>query len=597
MTLQEKIRMLPSKPGVYQFKDEQGKIIYIGKAKSLKSRVSSYFNKGGGHSGKTRVMIKRIKDLSFIIVESELDALLLENNLIKEHQPRYNAMLKDDKTFPWICIKNERFPRVFSTRTKIEDGSEYFGPYASVKTMRTLLNLIRQLYKIRTCKYNLSQENIEAGKFKVCLEYHIGNCLGPCEGLQTHSDYLNQIDQIRSIIKGKIRDVIHILEDRMVYHSKKLEFEVAQGIKEKLDILKRYQAKSAIVNPVISDIEVFSVISDAKSAYVNYMKVVDGAIIRSRTLTLKKKLDESNRELLALAISEIKTEQGELSKNLLVSEKPDFEMEGFSYAVPQRGDKKKLIDLSLRNAKYFMLDRQKQSKFTNPEEHTQRILEQIKKDLRLNEIPKHIECFDNSNFHGTNAVAACVVFKNAKPCKKDYRHFNIKTVEGPDDYASMKEVVHRRYKRLRDEDEGLPQLVVIDGGKGQLSSAVESLENLGLRGKIAVIGIAKRLEEIYYPEDPFPLHLDKTSETLRVLQYLRNEAHRFGITHHRNKRSKSTFKTSLQDIPGIGKTTADKLLSEFKSVKRINSLSIEELAKVVGQKKAETILQWLEKSN
>jgi excinuclease ABC subunit C len=597
MTIQEKIKVLPNKPGVYQFKDTDGKIIYIGKAKGLRNRVGSYFNKGGGHSGKTRVMIKHIRDFSFIVVESELDALLLENNLIKEHQPRYNALLKDDKTFPWICIKNERFPRVFSTRTKIEDGSEYFGPYASVKTMRTLLNLIRQLYKIRTCKYNLSQENIEAGKFKVCLEYHIGNCLGPCEGFQSHEDYLTQIDQIKSIIKGKIRDVISVLEERMVYHSKKLEFEAAQTIKEKLEILKRYQAKSAIVNPSISDTEVFTVVADSKNGYVNYMKVVDGAIILSRTLTIKKKLEESNQDLLALAISEIKSKQGELSKSLLISEKPDFEMEGYNYIIPQRGDKKKLVDLSLRNAKYFMLDRQKQSKFTNPEEHNERILNQIKDDLRLNELPRHIECFDNSNFQGTNAVAACVVFKNAKPSKKDYRHFNIKTVEGPDDYASMREVVFRRYRRLQEEGASLPQLVVIDGGKGQLSSAVESLEQLGLRGKIAVVGIAKRLEEIYYPEDPLPLHLDKTSETLRVLQHLRNEAHRFGITHHRNKRSKSTFKTALQDIPGVGKATSEKLLSEFKSVKRIREASKEDLANLIGDAKAEVVKKWLEKTN
>jgi len=588
--------MLPNKPGVYQFKDSEGKIIYIGKAKVLKNRVSSYFNKGGGHSGKTRVMIKRIADFSFIVVESELDALLLENNLIKEHQPRYNAMLKDDKTFPWICVKNERFPRVFSTRTKIDDGSEYFGPYASVKTMRTLLNLIRQLYKIRTCKYNLSQTNIESGKFKVCLEYHIGNCLGPCEGLQTLDDYMVQIDQIRSIIKGKIGDVISVLEERMSYHSKKLEFEVAQGIKEKLNILKKYQAKSAIVNPTISDTEVFTVVADTKNGYVNYMKVVDGAIIRSRTLTIKKKLEESNTDLLALAISEIKSEQGELSKSLLVSEKPEFEVEGTSYVIPQRGDKKKLVDLSLRNAKYFMLDRQKQSKFINPEEHRERILNQIKSDLRLNELPRHIECFDNSNFQGTNAVAACVVFKDGKPSKKDYRHFNIKTVEGPDDYASMREVVFRRYKRLKQEGEELPQLIVIDGGKGQLSSAVESLELLGLRGKIAAIGIAKRLEEIYYPEDPLPLHLDKTSETLRILQHLRNEAHRFGITHHRNKRSKSTFKTTLQDIPGVGKATSEKLLSEFKSVKRIREASLKEIASIIGEQKAKSIKSWLEKT-
>ena len=594
MELQEKIKQLPNKPGVYQFKDAEEKIIYIGKAKNLKSRVSSYFNKGGGHSGKTRVMIKRIRSFSFIVVESELDALLLENNLIKEHQPRYNALLKDDKTFPWLCIKNERFPRVFSTRTKINDGSEYFGPYASVKTMKTLLTLIRQLYKIRTCNYNLSQANIEAGKFKVCLEYHIGNCLGPCEGYQSHEDYMAQIDQIKTIIKGKIRDVIKILEERMQYHSGKLEFEVAEGIKQKLEILKRYQAKSAIVNSSISDTDVFTITSDVKTAYVNYMKVVDGAIIRSRTLTLKKKLDEQDPYLLAFAISEIKSEQGELSKNILVSDLPDFEMEGHNYLVPQKGDKRKLVDLSLRNAKYYMLDKQKQSKFTNPQEHTDRVLTQIQKDLRLTSLPTHIECFDNSNFQGTDAVAACVVFKNGKPSKKDYRHFNIKTVQGPDDFASMREVVYRRYNRLQNEGSDLPQLIVIDGGKGQLSSAVESLDQLGLRGKIAIVGIAKKLEEIYYPGDSAPLHLDKQSETLRILQFLRNEAHRFGITHHRNKRSKNTIKTGLLEIPGVGKATASSLLTHFKSIKRLKDAEEKEIARVVGPSKAKTVVKWLE---
>ncbi|MCA1763173.1 MAG: excinuclease ABC subunit UvrC [Flavobacteriales bacterium] len=594
MDIADKIKLLPVKPGVYQFKDESGKIIYIGKARSLKSRVNSYFSKHGGHSGKTRVMIKRIADLSFIVVESELDALLLENSLIKKYQPRYNVMLKDDKTYPWLCIKNERFPRVFPTRTKIEDGSEYFGPYASVKMMKTLLKLIRQIYKIRTCKYDLSKSNIDKGKFKVCLEYHIGNCLGPCEGLQSHEDYASQIDQIKEIIKGNVTEVINRLEEIMKTYSENLAFEKAQDVKEKIDILSGYKSKSAVVNPAISNTDVFSVASDMVNAYVNYMRVVDGSVIQSHTMTFKKRLEENDAHIISLAIAEIQNMYQSLSKDILVTDLPEIELEGHRVSIPQRGDKKKLLELSMRNARYFMLDKQRQSKFADPEKHTTRILEQMKKDLRLSELPTHIECFDNSNFQGTDAVAACVVFKDARPSKKDYRHFNIKTVEGPDDFASMKEVVYRRYKRLSEAGESLPQLVVVDGGKGQLSSAVESLDELGLRGKIAIVGIAKKLEEIFYPGDSLPLFIDKKSETLKVLQHARNEAHRFGITHHRNKRSKSTIKSELTDIPGIGKTTSEQLLKTFQSVSRIKKASLGDLENAIGPAKAAVVRKWFD---
>lgn len=594
VNLSDQIKLLPAKPGVYQFKDAEGNIIYIGKAKNLKNRVTSYFFKHGGHSGRTRVMIKRIRDFSFIVVESELDALLLENNLIKKYRPRYNVLLKDDKTFPWLCIKNERFPRIFPTRVKIEDGSEYFGPYASVKTMKTLLSLIRRLYKIRTCKYDLSEKNIEKGKFKVCLEYHIGNCLGPCEGKQTVEDYMDQIDQIREIIKGNISDVIHHLEDRMNQHVARLEFEFAQELKEKIDLLKNYKSKSTVVNPATGNVDVFGITSDVHGGFVNYMKVVDGSIVRSHTMTFNKSLDESDAELMTRGIAEIKSEGGSLSENIILPLMPEVEMEGHTFIIPKKGDKKKLLELSERNAKYYMLDRQKQTRFSDPEKHKERILEQMKNDLRLSEFPRHLECFDNSNFQGTNAVAACVVFRDGKPSKKEYRHFNIKTVEGPDDFASMKEVVFRRYRRLLDEGADLPQLVIVDGGKGQLNAALESFETLGIRGRVALIGIAKRLEEIYYPGDSAPLYIDKSSETLKVIQHARNEAHRFGITHHRNKRSRSALQTELVDIPGIGKATAEQLLRAFKSVKRIKEAKPEELAEVIGMSKAKAVRTWFD---
>ncbi len=594
MDLTEKIKLLPQKPGVYQFKDSTGKIIYVGKAKSLRNRVNSYFMKHGGHSGRTRVMIKKIADFSFIVVESELDALLLENNLIKKYNPRYNVALKDDKTFPWLCIKNERFPSIFPTRTKIKDGSEYFGPYASVKTMKTLLKLIRRIYKIRTCKYDLSQSNIEKGKFKVCLEYHIGNCLGPCEGKQTEEDYMSQISDIREIIKGNVSGVISHLESRMKYYSEKLEFELAQDIKDKIDQLNSYKSKSTIVNPSVGNVDVFGLVTDLHNAYVNFMKVVDGSIIQSHTMTFKKRLDESDAELITQGIAEIKTEYDTLFRDIIVGTKPEINTDEYRFTIPQRGDKKKLLELSERNAKYFMMDRHKQTKFADPEKHTERLMEQMKKDLRLSEAPTHLECFDNSNFQGTNAVAACVVFRNGKPSKKEYRHFNIKTVQGPDDFASMKEVVYRRYKRLIDEGEDLPQLIIVDGGKGQLSSALESLDQLGIRGKVAIVGIAKRLEEVFYPGDTAPLYIDKSSETLKVIQHARNEAHRFGITHHRNKRSNTAIQTELTSIPGIGEATANQLLKRFTSVKRIKETSLEDIANEIGPSKAKAVRTWFD---
>lgn len=597
MDIREKIKLLPRKPGVYQFKNMVGEIIYIGKAKVLRNRVNSYFLKNGGHTGRTKIMIKHITDMEFIVVDSELDALLLENNLIKEYQPRYNIMLKDDKTYPWITIKNERFPRVMSTRQKRNDGAQYFGPYASVKMMRAVLELVNSLYKIRTCKYDLSKRNIENKKYKVCLEYHIGNCLGPCEGHQSEADYNKQIDEIVEILKGNISGLLRMMKTRMEYHAKKLEYEDAQYLKDSISVLEKYRSKSAVVHPSLPDTDVFTVVSDLNSGYVNYMKVISGAIVQSHTMSFKKKLDEEDNVLIEQGIAEVSNSFGNLAKHLLVSVMPDIEIEGSNLAIPQIGDKKKLLDLSHRNAQYFMLDRQKQTKFSDPEKHTERIMEQMKKDLRLKELPRHIECFDNSNLQGTYPVSACVVFKDGKPSKKDYRHFNIKTVEGPDDYASMTEALVRRYSRMQAEGESFPNLIIVDGGKGQLSAGVEALDQLGLRGKIPIIGIAKRLEEIYYPGDPLPLYIDKKSESLKIIQFARNEAHRFGITHHRNKRSKASIHTSLTDIEGIGKQTAEDLLHKFKSVSQIKKATLQDLEAVVGKARAKKVFAWVKKAD
>lgn len=585
--LELQLKTIPTNPGVYQYYDKDGKILYVGKAKNLKKRVASYFNKTHDY-GKTKVLVKKIASIRHIVVATETDALLLENNLIKKYQPRYNVMLKDDKSYPWICIKNERFPRVFQTRRVIRDGSEYFGPYTNVKTVRTLLDLVKGLYPLRTCNYDLSQEKINAGKYKVCLEYHLGNCKGPCENYQTIQDYDAQTTAIREILKGNFKDSLSQFKAQMQAHAEAMEFEEAQKVKEKVEILENYQAKSTIVNPKISNVDVFSILSDESFGYINFLQLSLGSIVRSHTLEIKKKLDETDKELLELAIIEIHQRFKTNSKELYVP----FEVEvgeKFKITVPKLGDKKRILELSLRNAKYYRMERFKQIKLTDPDKHVNRIMTQMKKDLRLSSEPRHIECFDNSNIQGTHPVAACVVFKNGKPSKKEYRHFNIKTVVGPDDFASMEEVVYRRYKRLLEEEQPLPQLIVIDGGKGQLSSSLKSLDALGLRGKIAIIGIAKRLEEIYYPGDSIPLYLDKKSETLKIIQHLRNEAHRFGITFHRNKRSTSALHSELETIAGIGEKTIVELLKKFKSVKRISEASLEEIATVVGNSRAKKI--------
>jgi excinuclease ABC subunit C len=580
---------LPSHPGVYQFYDAEEKVLYVGKAKNLKKRVSSYFTKNHEY-GKTRVMVKKIETIKHIVVATESDALLLENSLIKKYRPRYNVLLRDDKSYPWICIKNERFPRIFPTRKLIKDGSEYYGPFTSMRTVRTLLDLIKSVYPLRTCNYDLSQEKIEAGKYKRCLEYHLGNCKAPCEGLQNAEDYHRQIDDIREIIKGNFKSSLNYFKHQMKDLAANMEFEQAQRIKEKIEVLENYQVKSTVVNPKISDVDVFTVFSDETHAYVNFLQVSHGAIIRSHTLELKKKLDEENEELLRLAIIEIRQRFSSTSKEIYVPFPLELE-KTIKVSVPKLGDKKRLLDLSLQNAKMFRQERFKQMKIVDPDRHAKRIMAQMKADLRLSEEPVHIECFDNSNIQGSNPVAACVVFRNGKPSKKEYRHYNIKTVSGPDDFASMEEVVFRRYRRLMNEGEPLPQLIVIDGGKGQLSSALKSLDVLGLRGKIAIIGIAKRLEEIYFPEDPIPLYLDKKSETLKIIQQLRNEAHRFGISFHRNKRSNAAINTELENIDGIGQKTAEQLLKRFKSVKRIREASMESLVESIGRAKAKKIYE------
>tara|TARA_B110000259_G_scaffold23310_1_gene23989 strand:+ start:2625 stop:4427 length:1803 start_codon:yes stop_codon:yes gene_type:complete len=583
-TIDIQLQTLPNTPGVYQFFDASGVVIYVGKAKNLKNRVRSYFNKVHDY-GKTNVLVKKIVEIKHIVVETETDALLLENNLIKKYQPRYNVLLKDDKSYPWICIKNERFPRVFQTRRMIKDGSEYFGPYTSIKTVYTLLGLIKGLFPLRTCKYNLSQEKIATHKYKVCLEYHLGNCKGACEAKEHEASYQENIITIREILKGNFKNSIAVFKNQMKSHADNLEFEAAQSLKEKLKILENYQAKSTIVNPKISNVDVFTIVSDESFAYVNFLQLSYGAIIRSHTMELKKKLQESDQALLELAITEIRQRFSLESKELYVPFEvnlgPDFKI-----TIPKVGDKKQLIDLSIRNAKYHRLDQLKQVKITDPERHEGRIMAQMKSDLRLSEAPTHIECFDNSNIQGTHPVAACVVFKNGKPSKKEYRHFNIKTVEGPDDFASMTEVVYRRYKRLLDEKQPLPQLIIIDGGKGQLSASLKSLDALNLRGKIAIIGIAKRLEELFYPDDPIPLYLDKKSETLKIIQQLRNEAHRFGIEHHRNKRSKTALNSELESIVGVGEKTILELLKKFKSAQRVSFAALDELEQVVGVSKA-----------
>ncbi len=590
------VKALPLKPGVYLFKDKMDEVIYVGMSKSLRKRVSSYFQKTHDRT-KTKRLVSRVVSFDFIVVETEADALLLESSLIKKYRPRYNVLLKDDKSYPWICIKRERFPRVFTTRRLVKDGSEYFGPYASGKMMKTMLELIRQIYPLRTCNLNLSESSIEQGKHKVCLEYHIKKCLGPCEAHQSQEGYDEDIQAIRQILKGNTKEVLVLLEDKMKGLATNLEFEKAQILKEKWDLLKNYQVRSSVVSAIVNRVDVFSIISDVKYAYVNFFKIMSGAIVQSYTSEIKKQMDEPDEELLKRAIIELKERFHSESTEIITNIPVDIEGRNWHFSVPQRGDRKKLIELSEKNARYQRLERLKQMSMVDPERHGNRIMEQVKHDLRMDVLPEHIECFDNSNIQGTNPVAACVVFKKAKPSKKDYRHFNIKTVEGPDDYASMEEVVYRRYKRLKEENESLPQLIVIDGGKGQLSSALKALEKLDLRGTISIIGIAKRLEEIYFPGDPLPLYIDKRSESLKLIQQLRNEAHRFGITHHRKKRINAGITSELENIEGIGPGSIQKLLSEFRSVKIIKETTREKLEQVVGLAKAALVFDYYNKDN
>ena len=594
--LRSLVSALPDQPGIYQYFDSTGKIIYVGKAKNLKKRVSSYFNKNQ-QNRKTELLVRNISEIKHMVVETEQDALLLENNLIKKYQPRYNIRLKDDKTYPWIVIKNERFPKVFQTRNVIRDGSTYFGPYTSILTVRFLLDLFRKLFKLRNCNLNLSDENIRQKKFKVCLEYHMGNCLGPCIGAIDHEIYIKNIEQIKEILKGNISGVIKYLKDLMRQFSSDLKFEEAAIIKEKLELLEKFQSKSTVVSNTISDVDVFTIDQDESFAYVNYLKIIRGAIIQTYTLEIKKVLDESAEELLEFAIVEIRQKIFSLSKEILIPFKLDVELDGIRFQIPKQGDKKKLLDLSERNAKYYRLEKQKHQIVSKSEKNEVRILETMQKDLQLKVQPVHIECFDNSNLQGTNPVSSCVVFRNTRPSKKDYRHFNVKTVEGPDDFASIEEVVFRRYKRLLDEEKSLPQLIVIDGGKGQLGAALNSLEKLGLRGKIAIIGIAKRLEEIYFPGDSVPLYLDKNSETLKIIQQLRDEAHRFGITFHRNKRSGDFIKSELESIPGIGEKTRTTLLTRFKSVENLKNQAYRAVAAEIGDSKARLVFDFYKLSH
>lgn len=588
MSTKEELRIvissLPDEPGIYQFFDKNGTIIYIGKAKRLKKRVSTYFSKTHDNR-KTTILVRNIVDIRYIVVETEQDALILENNLIKKHQPRYNIQLKDDKTYPWICVKNERFPRVFYTRNVIKDGSLYFGPFTSMLLVKTILDLFKHSYQLRTCKYNLSEENVSRGKFKVCLQYHIGNCLGPCENLQTEESYMESIEAIKNILRGNISVVVSTLKAQMKQKAEALNFESAQLIKEKLDVLQKYQAKSIVVNPSIRNVDVYSFKREENTSYVNFLKVVNGGVIHSYTLEIISKIDETDEDLLLSGITEIRQKIYSNATELIVPFKPSFEIIGVNYTVPKRGDKYKLLELSKKNVFYYVLEKKKSSALQKHETSAERILKTAQNDLRLKEIPFHIECFDNSNLQGTNPVAACVVFKNAKPAKRDYRHFDIKTVEGPDDYASMEEVVYRRYKRMLDENEKLPNLIIIDGGKGQLSSAVKALNKLNLANQLPIISIAERLEEIYYPGDPVPLYIDKNSETLKLIQRLRDEAHRFGITHHRNKRNKEMSVSELDSIKGIGDKTKEILLQKFKSVDGIKHADAVELEQLIGKSK------------
>ncbi len=592
------LKNVPHKPGVYQYYNADGELIYIGKAKDLRNRVASYFNNDSYKvNAKTKVLVSKIRSLTFTIVDTEIDAWLLENSLIKKHQPRYNVMLKDDKTYPWIVIKNEPFPRIFATRRLIKDGSKYFGPYPSVSMMHHILDLIKDTYPLRTCNLALNPANIKAGKFKVCLEYQIGNCKGPCEAYQSEESYNRFIEEIKDILNGKISNVLRELKSQIVEEASQLNFEEAHRLQSKYDLLERYQSKSTIVNSSITEVDVFSIASDDRISFVNYLRVMHGTIIQTQTIELKKKLDESDEELLSIAISEFRSKFESTSKEIIVPFDMELEDENVRFTVPKQGEKKKLLDLSLKNVLFFKKDKIDQYEKLNPELRTERLLTQMQKDLHLSELPRHIECFDNSNFQGDYPVSAIVVFRDGKPSKKDYRHFNVKTVEGPDDFATMEEAVFRRYRRMLEETAPLPQLIVIDGGKGQLSSAVKSLKLLGIYNKVAIIGIAKRLEELYYPGDSVPLYLDKKSETLKIIQQLRDEAHRFGITFHRKKRDQGTLKTELELIEGIGKTSSQNLLKHFKSVKKIKEATEQELMQVVNTKQTKAILNFFQQKS
>ncbi|MDN3587949.1 excinuclease ABC subunit UvrC [Pedobacter aquatilis] len=584
---------IPHKPGVYQYWDADGKLMYIGKAKDLRNRVGSYFNADKNQfNGKTRVLVSRIRKITFTIVDTEIDAWLLENSLIKKHQPKFNINLKDDKTYPWIIVKNEHFPRIYWTRKVIKDGSTYFGPYGSIGMMHTILDLIKETYTLRTCNLPLNEKNIAEGKFKVCLEYQIGNCKGPCQAYQSEADYDKNIGEIKEILNGKIGNVIRDVKGVIKKASEELNFEQAHQYARRLEVLEKYQSKSTVVNSAITNVDVVSIASDERYAFVNYLKVMNGTIIQTQTIEVKKQLDESDDEILTLAMLDFRTKFNSTSKEIIVPFELSLEDENLKFTVPKLGEKKKLLELSQKNVLFFKKEKLNQYEKLNPDLRVDRILSTMQKDLRLTQLPKHIECFDNSNFQGKYPVSAIVVFKDAKPSKKDYRHFNVKTVEGPNDFATMEEAVFRRYRRMLDEDQPLPQLIIIDGGKGQLSSAVKSLKSLGIYNRVTVIGIAKRLEELFYPGDSYPLYLDKKSETLKIIQQLRDEAHRFGITFHRKKRDQGTLKTELEQIGGIGKTTADKLLKHFKSVKKIKEASEKELAEVLNKKQTITLLDY-----
>lgn len=588
----EALKKIPHKPGVYQYWDEHNTLMYIGKAKDLRNRVSSYFVKDHQINAKTRVLVSKIRNITFTIVDTEVDAWLLENSMIKKHKPKYNIDLKDDKTYPWIVIKKENFPRIYWTRNIIKDGSKYLGPYPSVSMMHTIIGVIRETYPLRTCNLALTRQNIDAGKFKVCLEYQLGNCKGPCQNYQSEEDYDRSINEIQDILNGKIGNVVKDLKNDMETAAMNLDFEQAHRLKRKYDLLEKYQSKSTVVNTSITDIDVFSIASEEKYAFVNYLKVMNGTIIQTQTLELKKRLDESDAELLTLAIIEFRTRYNSTSKEIIVPFDIELEDEKIKFTVPKLGEKRKLLDLSEKNVHFFKRDKMEQYEKLNPDVRTERLLTQMMKDLRMNQLPHHIECFDNSNFQGKYPVSAIVVFRDGKPSKRDYRFFNVKTVEGPNDFATMEEAVFRRYRRMLDEGGALPQLVIIDGGKGQLSAALKSLKLLGIDKQLTIIGIAKRLEELFYPDDQYPMYLDKRSETLKIIQQLRDEAHRFGITAHRKKRDKGTLATELELVPGVGRLSAEKLLKYFKSVKKIREATVEELQEVVNMKQAQAVKQY-----